>query len=658
MIAAPHPSMASSSAKRKIQGKFSAIVAIVAALLSIVLFVPLMPVMPKLGLDPSWNLAINEAAARGMQFGKDVLYTAGPLSNVWTQAYHPATIHLAFVAGLILALGHTFLVYRIALASRPAWFWLFVAVVAFFMVSRDTLFLVYPLLLVIVSFRVSLPITHQDKIELTRSDCFLLLLAGTGLGLLPILKLSFLPLAVISWVFSSILLWLSKYRLMAGLMLVMPVLGMIVFWVLAGQELVTLPDYFANNAPVVSGFTRAMSNRFFLLTPALYLLSSVLALYLVYRYLTDNGGILALIILMVVAAFLFLSFKAGFVRQDVHALTAGSSIVMGMVILGSFRAIGYRLVVAGMVSAIMTWLLIHIQFSSASFEYYKSPAARVVTSLRAQILDDQSFSSWRDQYDARLKEISEYVPIPKLEGSVDIYPYQVAALIASQNAWSPRPVFQSFSAYTPELSEANVAHLTGQRAPDHILFELGSIDGRYPSMEDGASWPVLLAAYDISGVTNHYLVLGRKETQRSVPPLTPIASRTARFGERVDVANNGHIIVAELAVHSSPLGKIMNLFYKQSLLMLSVELSNGEVRRHRFVPGQASAGFILSPYVDRLEGFAGLWSPLEDEGPLLSVRGFRLDELPDSPSMWMNEYAVSLYELDRAAIHADGGPRQ
>ena len=37
----------------------------------------------------------------------------------------------------------------------------------------------------------------------------------------------------------------------------------------------------------------------------------------------------------------------------------------------------------------------------------------------------------------------------------------------------------------------NAAHLRSERAPDHILFDVWSINDRFPAQDDSLSWPEL-----------------------------------------------------------------------------------------------------------------------------------------------------------------------
>lgn len=630
------------------QNPFYALVALTIGLISILLFVPVFPVMPRLGLDPSWILAVNEAAAQGLSFGTEILYTVGPFSSIWSQAYHPETIQLTIMGGSLIAVGHAFLAYRISRASHWLWFCAYALFLVFLMESRDALFLIYPVLMIFYIYRVSLPPSHHDRIEFTRGDSIFLVLAGSSLGLLPIIKLSFVPCTLVACVVGSVLLWRSRHKLVAVSMLVLPAASMLLLWVVAGQDISVLPDYFINNAAIVSGFTQAMSNPYnfhSFLPLVLFVFSSLLILYFFYIQLVIGINFEGLLLWIAIAVFIFLSFKAGFVRHDVHALTASSCIVIAALLLGVLRAVDYRHVAIAILIASITWSVMHSRYSATSFEYYKPLSNRLLTMLKDSFIGNDAQMSHQEQYYAHLKEIRKRFPVPELNGQVDIYPYELSALIASSNKWSPRPVFQSFSAYTPSLAAANANHLSGAKAPDNIIFGLGTIDNRYPSMDDGASWPALLANYDISEAREQFLILSRKPTSEQV--MTPFFSKQALLGESVEVGIQQGIIYAKIEVLPSLLGKIMNFLYKPTALQLSVQLSNGEMKTHRFIPGQAVSGFVLSPYIDSLNDFSSLWERPEAAAESRGVDSFRIDENAFFIGMWATNYSVQLYHLKR-----------
>ena len=83
------------------------------------------------------------------------------------------------------------------------------------------------------------------------------------------------------------------------------------------------------------------------------------------------------------------------------------------------------------------------------------------------------------------------LPDLQVHCSADVYPLSQTAVLASGLTCQPRPVFQSFSAYTPKLAEMSAAHLRSERVPDHILFDVWSIDDRFAARDDSLSSPDL-----------------------------------------------------------------------------------------------------------------------------------------------------------------------
>lgn len=64
------------------------------ALLVLVLagvLVPFAPVFPASGLDPSWQLGLNQALVQHLRFGKQVIFTFGPYAFLYTHLYTPQT---------------------------------------------------------------------------------------------------------------------------------------------------------------------------------------------------------------------------------------------------------------------------------------------------------------------------------------------------------------------------------------------------------------------------------------------------------------------------------------------------------------------------------------------------------------------------------------
>ena len=74
-------------------------------------------------------------------------------------------------------------------------------------------------------------------------------------------------------------------------------------------------------------------------------------------------------------------------------------------------------------------------------------------------------------------------PLPPSIGSVEVYPWDVWLPLIHDLPYRPRPVFQSYAAFTTKLSEMNARHLISAK-PETLLFQVKTIDGRLPTVDD------------------------------------------------------------------------------------------------------------------------------------------------------------------------------
>jgi hypothetical protein len=181
-------------------------------------------------------------------------------------------------------------------------------------------------------------------------------------------------------------------------------------------------------------------------------------------------------------------------------------------------------------------------------------------------------------------------------------------------------VHHSYSAYTPRLAEMNAEHLRGDSAPRTILFEVAPIDGRFPALDDGPSWPELLTRYDpAASVGNRFLRLDRARRPRQFA-LEPLQDREYGLGERVALygVTAGEPIWATVELRPTWRGRLRSMLYKPPTVALRVETRNGGRRTYRFLPDLAAAGFLISPEIGRVDDFAKLTRP--DAARLLAGR--------------------------------------
>jgi len=569
-------------------------------------FVPFMPAMPAAQLDEAWGLGINQAVAQGLVFGRDVIFSSGPYASIFNQQYHPATDALMLLGSAYLALAWWLAALEISRTSR--WYvpWLLWTVLAGVIASRDALILSYPLLAGLACCR------RPARTWVVVALC-------SPLGLLPLIKGSFGVLAALVGGIVIVQLVLERrYRLAAGVAGI-AVATMLGSWCLAGQPVLALPRYLWAQLPIITGYAEAMGYEAGSWAEVpLYLIAAAL---LVWR--GERGWPRA-----VYAAFLLVSFKAGFVRHDSHAQIAGVGILVAALVAP------LRPIVTA--AALAAWLYIRGQYVHVEADGFvawtKVTYGHAAGGVHRRIAEP----GWpRSQFDAVLALVREGSHLPALPGTMDDYSTDQTLVIASGNRWNPRPVLQSYSAYTGELARLDRAHLEGPDAPDSVLFAVQPLDQRLPSLEDGASWPALLARYEPVSRIGDRLLLRRRATPATVE-VTTLATRTASLGERVEVPAADGLVFAEIDVEPDLLGRIESLLLRPTVPTIVVWVPGSKLR-YRYIPEMGRAGFLLSPLVTTTDDFVALYGPHP-----ASVVAF---EIYHGNRRWTSTYTVTLKQL-------------
>jgi hypothetical protein len=218
-----------------------------------------------------------------------------------------------------------------------------------------------------------------------------------------------------------------------------------------------------------------------------------------------------------------------------------------------------------------------------------------------------SFQELIRKHEHAVAQMKDRVPTPHAPGSWDIYPFECGVPIAHGLLYHPRPVFQSYSAYTGDLLEINRRHLTSERGPDNILFRIGPIDDRLPSLDDSTSWPEVLVRYSVHAMTNGFVWLQRLPVPATYS-MKSIARITAPLGVDVPLpsVSTGALIWVRSELQRSTAGTGYSLLYHPPWPSISLLTHSGGAYRYRFIPEIGAAGFLLSPLVRHTPDFEAL----------------------------------------------------
>ena len=611
-------------------------------------FVPLQPAMPAAGIDESWRFAMNEAVARHLRFGPEVAMTYGPYASIYTTEYAPATDGPMLVGSLMLALGYAASIVHLMGTTGKRWAVFAVLALGGLFILRDVLFFSYVLLVSLSIHKLAVaddgPVARRAPLR----TIFIAFLAFT-LGVLPLVKGTFLVLGGGALACCLAFELSRRRRVRAWIPSIAFCAGIVVFWLASGQRLVDLPGYLANLLPTISGYTDAMSTTGDPVEVICYVVGSVVLLVAI---LFDRSLPFAsrYFLMALYGLYLLIAFKGGFVRHDGHVLMAGVCLVLGVVYL--LLVSRTRVAMVALVVALATWVVIdahNLRSSTASLlANLDRISSGAWTGFRARVDDPDRL---RRQYDAALLAIRTATPLPTLDGTTDLYAFDQSVLVASGNAWSPRPTFQSYAAYSRSLIENNRQHLTGDRAPAHVLFRIDPIDQRLAALEDGASWPELLARYRPVRFSQNYLFLDRRSAGAEAALEAPGVAIAARLNERVSVPDLGGLVFAEVRIRKTLFGKLLSLLYKADPLTIELYSDASTHQTFRLVSTMSDSPFLVSPLINDTKDFLLLYG----EADLLADRktkAFVVTTPNHRSADWQEEITVVFRRM--APVPTDG----
>lgn len=573
------------------QGVWGRLASAIAFLFVVLMLTPFAPHMPFPGLDGSWSYAMNVATAEHLRFGKDIVFTFGPLASVFTRIYHPATDWMMLLGSMLVAVA-LFAGLAALIPPRRKAVLLLLPVVISLAWGRDAVFMLVPVLI---------PFVVHRGLERGQPFTATLCLLAAASAILTLVKGNFGVLLGLGILISLVLCWRASRHTV--ILVVAVVIGsMVVAWLASGQRLSDLPGYFIAQAPIISGYTDAMSVTGSRRDIVVFVLLAPLLLALSIRKPIRRHWHAP----VMVAAYLFVAFKSGFVRHDEHAFVAAVALAYAGLLICAVRPTLWG--AAAFLIGLLGWGLITRTYAPVTWD---GAVARFAEMVRPPM-----GGAWRRvaqpellpaQYAAVTAALGQRPPFAGYRGDADVYPVELGALLGAGSAWKPRPVPQSYSAYTPALLRANAAHLA-TTPPSRVYFNADPIDHRYPATEDGLSWLSLLGSFTPQALDSGYVVLERPlSPPAALQPSAPV-SVEARLGEDVVVPGWEEPVWATLDIRPTFLGKIFSTLFKAPKLSLGVRYEGGGTADYRLVAGMTQTGFLLSPTVSSAKDFVALRS--------------------------------------------------
>jgi len=384
---------------------------------------------------------------------------------------------------------------------------------------------------------------------------------------------------------------------------VLPLSIAILFWLSTGS-LLSLAGYVRSGWEVASGYSEAMGLPGPLWQPALA--GAMIAASFAAVLLTA-GDLRALLPGLTPALIVaFFAFKHAMVRQDAHAALFQVKFAAGLLfLLVSARLPRDRrlILVLELFTVVMAYTVAVEQFHGFDAEI----RARLELRNAPPTLD--AFWHWpatwanigAAEHTARatLRLPARFHEIVG-NGTVDGEPWDVDVVQANGWRWQPRPVFQSYTAYTPALDRINAEHLQSDRTADFVLLSFATVDARHPFLEAPRSWRALLDRYDLKWSGGGWLLLQHR-SQSHYGPLAHLGNYTAHWDEDVTIPNGNGLLAMGPRISPSLAGKVESILFRTAAVYLDGVFSSGRRFHWRCVPRNLGAGFLIRPFPQTLQ---------------------------------------------------------
>ncbi len=628
-------------------------VVLIALLLALVCIpVPYVPERAN-GCDASWSAVLVHAHNSGWQFGKQIVFTYGPLGYLTTPFFSRSLLHARLLADIALALtvslGVSLLAARAGMIARGLLILGFVFVSGNIISGSDLLIDIGILCFGLLGW-----------VESGRRLCFLISLLVVLLVFAALEKVSFLFTAWFSITALTVDLLLRRTPGLA-LALCVGFGGVFVAgWIALGQNLDSFPAFLVNSFGMAAAYDKVMGIQAASQVLAAAAITGCLTvLLLIVRAFgafanEENGRARRLVLCAWLCGLLFITWKHGFVRADrLHVeffLGFVAVLALALNVLPNHQP---RTEAKLFGLSVICWLLTLVTLQSAMFtgylrNYVHRPWRCLVRNFQTL---SQPAAYWQQRTEESDRECRR-AHLPKLNSivgnsSIDVFGVDQAHVLFNRWRYRPRPVFQSYAACSAPLMKLNEQFYENS-SPEYVLFRLdpdfssGHLR-KFPPLEDALVFRHLLINYEPVGAEGGFILLKSNSTER--PHLRLLRAGSIRAGERLDLSEYGDVnLWIEVQVAPTPAGRLKHFLYQPGEIRLTIwgRDSRGPAAEFGAPAPMIAAGFLASPLVtdsfDMLDLYTG--------NAIHRPTAYSFETGSAGPTDWDRTLAYRIYVLD------------
>lgn len=624
---------------------------LVSALFISLVFLTVPMAAADLGVDASWCAVLNWAHERGLQFGRNIVFTYGPLGYLiapytltqpsWLLILANEALCFHVVVGLCLV------------AWRLAWPWRWLLLGTFVVEGANAELRADLALEVGLLCWGLLGINGSGRTQKLCVAGLLLLATFAALSKVVYLFVAGFSLCAITCCL------MAGNELWFGLLVVPTFIGLLLLgWAACGQAISCFVPYVINGFLISLDYDQAAALEGVQILRLFGLLLGMVGLAAVLLGACGQFGVSGIgarfrraALLIWLTGLLLFAWKHSLVRLDrFHFMELAVFAPVVTLSVAATPGPGSRIrtvaLAVGIACCVLSFAIIEFAFMPSLPAPFSQVISQFAHHARWLIFPAECRRQLEPELEARRNE-AQLPAMRQIIGAadVDVFGFHQAHALLNGLNYRPRPVFQSYAAYHRQLAGLNESFYLSESAPQFVLFELSALEHRFPVLDDGLALRALLINYQRIAEEGPFVLLKRKSAEPA--KLTPLAEGTVDANEKVDLRRYaGENLWLELGIEPTPLGRVVKFAYRPPVIRLSVweDSPTGIKRlaRRRAAPPLLASGFVASPFLIT----TGDTRDLYDAKPVLPPTGFSVEPEPGSQLLWNKRIQFRVYRIE------------
>ncbi len=559
--------------------------------------------IPLPGIDNSWRIALELAYQKGLVFGKDIIYTYGPLGRL-TQRVAIETSHFELFLYDFFCYANTAYVLYLFLPKDTKKIHYLIHFVLFLIISSifgEWISFLLFFVSIIAGFRF---LKNHNYWELS----YALLMGIINF----FIKANFGVVAILFVLVLLVYAFLTDR--MGGKFLFAYMFGAIAMVFLLGFWWKTdIPSYLSSSLQIIKGYNEAQSVFPFFRGKAvassyiIFFAFVVLAIIYCIRQLRrgcffTKETLDVVFLLACIGGSFFILLKYAFVRaDDAHLISFVKNASIPLIFLAIHtkeRLIHYGawcLFMANIVSYLLFYQSIYGKFDIKFYDNLKMKST-ILPQYFNDIFESPRHSRHYSYPSNALKVIGK--------ASVDVVPNEASEVYFNHLNYNPRPIMQSYQAYNKYLDKINQEKYLSKTAPDFVIYGLESIDGKYALGDETLTFLALIRKYNPILRWKNRILLQHQSHEKNIRLVAKHRKKIV-LGQpyRVSAPSDGKkmFCVATINVKYNSFGKWMNLLFQPPHLSMKFSLENGESKDFITMPTLLEKGLIVSDFAENVE---------------------------------------------------------